>query len=85
MKNLAKGQIISKWFFDVFDFLQKTNENKSTWSIIVVKLNSFVRFLEEIEAIKNPFEIISPLENSKNSWGQMFLGPNQKHQFWEIY
>ena len=24
-----KGQIILKWFFGVFDFLQKTNENKS--------------------------------------------------------
>ena len=47
--------------FGVFDFLQKTNENKSTWGIIVVKSNSFVRFLEEIEYIKNPFEIISLL------------------------
>ena len=28
-KTLSKGQIISKWFFGVFDFLQKTNENKS--------------------------------------------------------
>ena len=60
----AKGQIISKWFFDVFDFLQKSNENKSTWGIIVVKSNSFVCFLEEIEDIKNPFEIIWPLELS---------------------
>ena len=34
-----KGQIISKWFFGVFDFLQKTNENKSTWGIIVVESN----------------------------------------------
>ena len=25
----TKGQIISKWFFGVFDFLQKTNKNKS--------------------------------------------------------
>ena len=24
-----KGHLISKWFFEVFDFLQKTNENKS--------------------------------------------------------
>ena len=31
-KNLLifKGQIILKWFFGVFDFLQKMNENKST-------------------------------------------------------
>ena len=48
----------SKWLFGVFDFLQKANDNKSNWGIIVVKLNSFVRFLEEIEDIKNPFEII---------------------------
>ena len=26
----TKGQLISKWFFGVVDFLQKTNENKST-------------------------------------------------------
>ena len=44
-----KGQLISKRFFGVVDFLQKTNENKSIWGIIVVKLNSFVRFLEEID------------------------------------
>ena len=25
----AKGQIISKWFFGAFDFLQKMNKNKS--------------------------------------------------------
>ena len=61
----AKGQIISKWFFGVFGFLQKMNENKSTWGIIVVKSNSFIRFfLEEIEDIKNPFEIIWPLTNA---------------------
>ena len=60
-KTLSKGQIISKWFFGVFDFLQKTNENKSIWGIIVVKSNSFVRFLEEIEDIKTPFEINWPL------------------------
>ena len=48
-------------FFFVFDFLQKTNENKSIWGIIVVKMNSFVRFLEEIEGSKNHFEIIWPL------------------------
>ena len=57
----AKGPIISKWFFGVFDFLQKTNENKSTWVIIEVKSNSFVRFLEEIEDTKNPSKIIWPL------------------------
>ena len=47
---LFKGQWISKCFFGVFDFFQKMKENKSTWGIIVVKLNSFVRFLEETSA-----------------------------------
>ena len=61
LNGSAKGQIISKWFFGVFYFLQKTNENKSTWGVIVVKSNSFVRFLEEIKDIKNLFEIIWPL------------------------
>ena len=40
--------------FGAFDFLQKTNENKSIWGIVVV------RFLEEIEDIKNLFEINWP-------------------------
>ena len=56
-KNIVatKGQIISKWFLGVFDFLQKMNENKSIWGIIVVKSDSFIRFLEEIEDTKNAF------------------------------
>ena len=43
----TKGQLILNWFFGVVNFLQKMNENKSTWGIIVVKSNSFVHFLEE--------------------------------------
>ena len=43
---------LSKW---VVDFLQKTNKNKSIWGIIVVKLNSFVHFLEEIDGPQKPF------------------------------
>ena len=33
-----KGQLISKWFFGVVDFLKKTNENKSHSS-----KNEFIR------------------------------------------
>ena len=55
--HLAKGQLISKWFFGVVDFLQITNKNKSTRGIIVIKPNLFVRFLEEIDDPKNHFEI----------------------------
>ena len=50
--EITKGQIISKYLFGVFSFFQKTNENKWTWGIIVVKSNSFVRFLEEIDDSK---------------------------------
>ena len=49
----AKGQLISKCLFGAFNFSQKTNENKSTWGIIVVKLNSFFYFLEEIDDPQN--------------------------------
>ena len=58
----SKGQLISKWFFGVFDFFQKTNENKSTWGIIVVKSNSFVRFLEEMSAWKNHFDFVTGIQ-----------------------
>ena len=34
---VAKGQIISKFLFGVFNFLQKTNKNMLTWDFIVVK------------------------------------------------
>ena len=50
-----KGQLISKRFFGVIDFLQKMNEriqlyyyDNSGWLV-------FVRFLEEIEDTKKTF------------------------------
>ena len=55
--NACKGQLILKWFYGVVDFLQKPNENKSTLGIIVVKLNSFVHFLEETSAWKKSFRL----------------------------
>ena len=56
-----KGQLKKKKFFGVVDFLQKTNESKSTWGIIAVKSNLLVCFLEEIDEPKNHFEINWPL------------------------
>ena len=53
----AKGQLISICLFGVFNSFPKTNKNKSTWGIIVVKSNSFVRFLEESLAWQFAFEI----------------------------
>ena len=44
----------------VFNFLQETNQNQSTWGIIVVKSNLLVHFLEEIDDPKNHFEINWP-------------------------
>ena len=46
------------------NFFQRTNENKSTWGIIVVKSNSFVHFLEETSAWKNHFHYVWPLVTS---------------------
>ena len=54
--TLCKGLLILKRFFEVVDFLQKTNENKSTWGIIAVKSNSFVCFSEKIDDLKKPFQ-----------------------------
>ena len=51
--------------FGVFNFFQKTNENKSTWGIIVVKSNSFVRFLEETSVWKNHFDFVWPLDGAE--------------------
>ena len=58
--EFTKSQLILKCLFSVFDFSQKTNENNSTWGIIVVKSNFFVRFLRELRMPKSPFEINWP-------------------------
>ena len=60
-RKSVKGQLISKCLFGVFKFFQKTNENKSTWGIIVVKLDFFICFLEELRIPKSLFEINWPL------------------------
>ena len=50
---LSKGQLISKRFFEVDDFLQKMNENNLHSS-----KNEFIHsFFEEIDDPKNLFEI----------------------------
>ena len=61
-----KGQKISKFLFGVFSFLQKTNETKSTWGIMVVKSNSFVRFLEETLSWKKLFRICLTFSDNEN-------------------
>ena len=61
VSTLFKGQLILKCLFGVFKFFQKTNENKSTWGIIVVKSNFFVHFSEELRIPKSSFEINRPL------------------------
>ena len=53
----AKGQVISKGFFGVFNFFQKTNENTSHSS----KNEFILRFLEEFTAWQFAFEINWPL------------------------
>ena len=63
----CKGQLISKCLFGVFNFFQKRNENKSTWGIIVVKLNSFFRFLEKFTAWQFAIKYYTPLIPSEIS------------------
>ena len=43
-RNWRHQKEISKCLFGVFNFFQKTNKNKSTWGIIVVKSNRFIVF-----------------------------------------
>ena len=57
----VKGQLISKWFFGVIDFLQKTNERIRLYYYDTSGRLVFVRFLEEIDDPKNHFEINWPL------------------------
>ena len=53
----SKGQLISKWFFGIIDFLQKTNENTSHTS-----KNEFIRsFFGRILGLTIFFEINWPL------------------------
>ena len=50
--------------FWCLQFLPKTNKNKLTWGIIVVKSNSLVRFLKESSAWKNHYDFAWPLVKS---------------------
>ena len=59
--SFAKGQLISKCLFGVFNFFQETNENKSHSSKNEFKTNSFIHSLEEFTAWQFAFEIIWPL------------------------
>ena len=55
------GHLILKYLYDIFSFLRKTNQNRSTWGIIVVMSNLFVYFLEETLPWKNHFDFVWPL------------------------
>ena len=52
----TKGKLISKWFFGVFTFFWKANEDK--WINSKVE---FIRFLEENSSWKHHFEFVWPL------------------------
>ena len=53
--SFSKGQLISKWFFGVIDFFQKTNERIRLYYYDTTGGLVFVRFLEEIEDTKKTF------------------------------
>ena len=63
VNELPNGQLISKCLFGAFNFSQNTNENKSTWGIIVIKSNISFVFMGELRIPKSPFEISWPLGN----------------------
>ena len=66
---LTKGQIISKSFFGVFTFFQKTNENKSTSSKV-----EFVRsFFGRNVGLKKSFRICLTFSNAKNAITSVIL------------
>ena len=70
----TKGQLISKCLFVVFNFFQKTNKNKSTCGIIIVKANSFVHFLKKCQLEKNHIDFVWPLVSlRKNQSKYCFL------------
>ena len=81
INTATKGQLISKCLFGVFDFSQKTNENKSTWGIIVVKSNFFVGNFVQMMAPKGHFEINWPLLwYLRLTCFRSFFGRNRRHQ-----
>ena len=56
--NFIKGQLISKFLLGVFNFFQKTNENKSTWGIIVSSKVEFIRlFFGRNVGLKKSFRL----------------------------
>ena len=66
---VIKGHVISKGFFGVFNFFQKTNENTSHGS-----KNEFIRlFLERFTAWQFAFEIIWPLKKILSNHSMPFL------------
>ena len=52
---IAKGQLISKWFFGVFDFLKKKNERIRLYYYDTSGRLVSDHFLEEIDDPKKPF------------------------------
>ena len=61
-KDCTKGQFIWKCLFGVFNFFQKTNEKKSTWSMYHSTVKFFHCFLKEFKIPTSPFEINWPLQ-----------------------
>ena len=61
LRLLTKGQLISKWFFGVIDFLQKTNERIRLYYYDTSGQLVFVCFLEKIEGTKKTITKLSDL------------------------
>ena len=61
----AKGQLISKWFFCVFDFFQKAKEHDLRYHSS--KVEFVCLFLEETSTWKNHFDFVWPSPRHLNS------------------
>ena len=74
-RRVPKGQLISKCLFSVFNFLQKTNKNKSTWGIIV---NSNRKWIRQ-DNILRPFLVIfhQLYDYLSQNWGSNSLWTNE--------
>ena len=68
----AKGQLISKCLFGVFNSPKKMNENNLSWGTIVVKSNIFVHFLGKFKIPKRHFEINWPLASTDEAVATCF-------------
>ena len=76
----SKGQIISKCPFGFFNFFKKKTKTRR----ILVKMNSFVRFLEKFMAWQFAFEINWPLDLAGNLPDRKWTNHDNTRQYMDL-